>query len=81
MTATPADIETFRRRQDAIMGRIYSLTRGRDLGEVSLQDSAGVEIKLVIELGQIQDRLRGLGEHSYDGCATCRPGGGTAGDR
>lgn len=79
MKATPAEIEAFRKRQDDIMGRIHSLTRGRDLGEVSLQDAAGVEIKLVIQLGQIQDRLRAIGEHSYDGCATCRPEASLAG--
>jgi hypothetical protein len=76
MTATPADIEVLRRRQDDLLGRIHSLTRGRDLGEVTLQDSMAVEGRLVAELGQIQDRLSALGEHLYDGCATCRPSDG-----
>jgi len=74
--ATPAGIAILRKRQDEIMRGIHALTRRRELGEVSLEGSVAEEISLVIELGQIQDRLLALGEHLYDGCLVCRPGGG-----
>jgi hypothetical protein len=71
--ATPVSIENLRKRQDDLLGRIHSLTRRRDLGEGSPRQSFEAEMCLVIELGQVQDRLRTLGEHSYDGCPSCRP--------
>jgi len=72
--ATPVSIENLRKRQDDLLGRIHSLTRQRDLGEVSPRESFEAEMCLVIQLGQVHDRLRALGEHSYDGCPSCRPG-------
>lgn len=67
---------SLRRRQDAILHRLHAITKSRDAG-ASLQDTLGLELLLVMELGQIQDRLRKLGEHEYDGCALCRPVPGT----
>jgi hypothetical protein len=69
----PGMVETLRSRQDQLLGQISTLTRRRDAREVTLEETLGIEAVLVIELGQIQDRLRMLGEHSYDGCPTCRP--------
>jgi hypothetical protein len=70
------EISRLRRRQDAVFRELHSLTRRRDLGTVRFEESVGVEALLVIELGQIQDRLNRLGAHSYDGCSLCRPAGG-----
>lgn len=66
-------VKSLRRRQDAILGRLHAITKSRDAGEATFQETLGIESLLVMELGQIQDRLSMLGEHAYDGCAECRP--------
>ena len=66
-------VESLRRKQDSLMGRLAALTRRRDAREVSPEESVGLEIMLTLELGRLQDRLRMLGEHSFDGCPECRP--------
>ena len=60
-------------RADELLGRLHALTRRRDTGEISLQESLPLELSLVVELGQVQDRLSLLGCHVYDGCVACRP--------
>ena len=69
--ANPGALEILRMRRNDLMGKIHQLTRRRDMGEITLDGSLEEEISLVIELGQVQDRLRALGEHSYDGCPNC----------
>jgi hypothetical protein len=71
-------VKLLRRRQDVVLGLLHAITRKRDLGS-SLESTLGVEQLLVMELGQIQDRLRMLGEHQYDGCTECRPVSGGQG--
>jgi len=62
-----------RHRLDELLGCIHELTKRRDAGEITLQSSLPVELALVVELGQVQDRLRLMGCHAYDGCRDCRP--------
>lgn len=65
--------KALRRRLDELLGSIHELTKRRDLGETTLQSSLPIELAMVVELGQVQDRLRLLGGHTYDGCRECRP--------
>lgn len=65
-------VKSLRERQDVILGKLHAITKSRDAGK-SLPETVGVEQLLVMELGQIQDRLRMLGAHLYDGCKDCRP--------
>ena len=75
--AAPARSEVEQRelhlRADALLGKLHSLTRSRDAGAVTSRDSLPRELALVVELGQVQDRLRLLGGHDYGGCSACRP--------
>jgi hypothetical protein len=71
-------VKLLRRRQDVVLGLLHAITRKRDSGS-SLESTLGVEQLLVMELGQIQDRLSMMGEHRYDGCAECRPVSGGPG--
>lgn len=73
MSMVEADVvRSLRERQDVVLGKLHAITRSRDHGS-SLQETLAAEQILVMELGQIQDRLRMLGEHPYDGCRSCRP--------
>ena len=63
-------------RADSLMGRLHELTKRRDRRQIGFGESLVLEQALVAEIGQIQDRLRLLGCHPYDGCLECRPGGG-----
>jgi len=74
---SPADPleRKLRLRLDGVLGRLHGLTLRRDAGELTLQESLPLEMSLVTELGHIQDRLRIMGCHTYDGCAECRPSG------
>lgn len=71
-TCAAGEVKSLRERQDVVLGQLHAITRSRDHGK-SFQETLGVQQLLVMELGQIQDRLRMLGEHLYDGCKVCRP--------
>jgi hypothetical protein len=66
-------MKALRQRMDDLLGRLHALTRRRDAGELTLQESLPIELSLVVELGQVQDRLRLMGGHTYDGCRECHP--------
>jgi hypothetical protein len=61
-------------RVDELMKKMHALTRRRDIEGTPLHETLPLELSLVMELGQLQDRLRLLGVHEYDGCVECRPG-------
>ena len=66
-------VKSLRKRQDVVLGQLHAITRSRDTGLAGFLETLSAESLLVMELGQIQDRLRMLGEHLYDGCKVCRP--------
>jgi hypothetical protein len=59
---------------DELMKKMHALTRRRDTEGTPLFEMLPLELSLVMELGRIQDRLRLLGVHEYDGCVDCSPG-------
>lgn len=65
--------KSLRHRSDALLRRLHELTKRRDSGALSLESSMPLEMSLVTELGHLQERLRLLGCHAYDGCEECRP--------
>lgn len=65
--------KALRGRLDELLGCLHELTKRRDKGEITLQSSLPIELAFVVELGQVQDRLRLMGCHTYDGCQECRP--------
>ncbi|MBI4563859.1 MAG: hypothetical protein HY716_04100 [Planctomycetes bacterium] len=65
------EIIRLRARQDGILKRLHELTLARDRKQMTDSQTLQEEAALALELGQIQDRLRGLGAHLYNGCPDC----------